>query len=502
MKNVAKIAQRFKRQGSGLATIALWLLLFASDAHAQWSPIANMPVTKEQHGCAALNGFVYSMGGIGPSNTCYRYDIALNSWAAIASMPTAVAYPSACALNGRIYVTGGYAGCCGGTETAALQVYDPILNSWTTLAPMPAARAAHGSAALGGKLYVVGGSIGATTFATLFEYDPALNTWATRASMANNRYQLIAAAANGRLYAVGGFNTGVTNVNEEYNPATNTWVTRAPLALARYLHGGGSVEDNGQTKIVVAGGYSGGWLNNSALYNPVTNTWAANPNMSSIRGRVAGAGENNCFYMVAGYSGASSLSTAERLCFAIPLPVEFLSLEGNRVGDDVHLTWHVSEHEGLNTFIVERSSDGVTFQGIGEVQTEDAIMGTAYGFVDEDSHNLGSGIVFYRIQQADIDGKTAYSSVLPMHLEPQSIHMVISPNPATTTLNCHLFSPKKQSMQIQIIDLLGNVLVTRDASVSQEQEMHQIDISSLAAGIYVAKLSSGSNARQLKFIKE
>ena len=80
--------------------------------NTSWTPVANMAHPRSLHGCVALAGKLYAVGGLGADDEVL--------------------------------------------DTA--EVYDPQTDGWQPLAKMTTARAAFGLAAVGGKVYAIGES--------------------------------------------------------------------------------------------------------------------------------------------------------------------------------------------------------------------------------------------------------------------------------------------------------------------------------------------------------
>lgn len=473
--------------------------LSVATSRAQWAYIASMPATKEMHATAVLDGYLYIIGGSGPSNTCYRYNIATNTWSSIANLPTAVSYPSAAGYNSKLYVTGGYAGCCGGTETAALQIYDPATNTWSAGAAMPATRAAHGSATLGGRIYVVGGSIGATLYNTLFCYDPVANTWATLASMPTARYQVTAEAANGKLYATGGYNATWLTAHEEYDPVANTWAVRAAMPTGRYLQAGGAYQDGGSDKVFICGGYSGGWQNTCRSYDPLTNTWSALANMLVVRGRVSGAASGACIYMAGGTNGTSATATAESVCPGTILPLDVLFFDGYRRGEEIQLSWVIADaNAGAE---LQRSYDGVHFETLLRNEPAQAAV-PATGFVDSEAPASGADAAYYRLSLSHPDGSTGFSEVLAFDLSASGFSMNLYPNPVRSRITCDIQAHDTHQLKVTILDALGRIHRSAELLTVEGFNSFNLDVDDLAQGVYFLRITSESGQQMKKFVKE
>uniref|UniRef100_A0A1A9US75 Uncharacterized protein n=1 Tax=Glossina austeni TaxID=7395 RepID=A0A1A9US75_GLOAU len=85
---------------------------------------------------AAVNGYVYALGGHGGLSifdSVERYDPVNDVWRKMKSMLNRRCRLGVAALNGKLYACGGYDG---NSFLRSVQVYDPIKNCWFLVAPM------------------------------------------------------------------------------------------------------------------------------------------------------------------------------------------------------------------------------------------------------------------------------------------------------------------------------------------------------------------------------
>ncbi len=86
---------------------------------------------------------------------------------------------------------------------------------------------------------------------------------------------------------------------------------------------------------------------------------------------------------------------------------EVLAGEKNRANT---ISWNTNKEENNDRFIIERSSDGLLFTGIGLVNgAGNRNTLTTYNYTDND---YALGINYYRIKQIDIEGHASYSVVV------------------------------------------------------------------------------------------
>jgi N-acetylneuraminic acid mutarotase len=144
-----------------LATVEIY-----DPATDSWATRVNMPTPRAALGVAAVNGFIYTVGGLNyalgllGSDIVERYDPAQDSWSTSTSMPTPRLGLALSEADGALYATGGVGfDSAGNSEVPlrTLEIYDPGSDSWSSGADMSQSRFLHGSATVDGHVYVFGG---------------------------------------------------------------------------------------------------------------------------------------------------------------------------------------------------------------------------------------------------------------------------------------------------------------------------------------------------------
>ena len=262
-----------------------------------WTTQTPYPVAVYDEAVAALNGALYSFGGVSNSsaiNAAYRYDPGTDQWTPLTGMPEVRNGASAVSDGTSIYILGG---SFGGQPTNTIWRYDPGANTYTSLATMPHL-VAYGSAVfLNGKIYRINGF---TTGPQVDVYTIATNTWAAGPT---NPFQVEngSAATDGTyIYTAGGDSNG-TAQNKTYrlDPSTGTWddAAIADLPAARKEVTGDMV--NGRW--ILAGGRDiNGALLGAIAWDPATNTWTVVPGMPTPAYRAGAATVSGSLYVVAG----------------------------------------------------------------------------------------------------------------------------------------------------------------------------------------------------------
>ncbi|MBI2258432.1 MAG: hypothetical protein HYU67_05990 [Flavobacteriia bacterium] len=99
----------------------------------------------------------------------------------------------------------------------------------------------------------------------------------------------------------------------------------------------------------------------------------------------------------------SNISTA--------LPIEMTEFTASCSNNRVEIHWTTESEINNIMFTIEKSDDGVNFYPIGTLDGSlYSLFPNSYSFYDNSYSS--SAIVYYRLKQTDIDGKTAYSDII------------------------------------------------------------------------------------------
>jgi hypothetical protein len=183
------------------------------------------------------------------------------------------------------------------------------------------------------------------------------------------------------------------------------------------------------------------------------------------------------------------------------LPVTMDKLKGQVTdGNLAQLSWRTLSEQNNKGFEIQRSADGNTFNTVGFVASK-AANGTSkeeitYSFTDADAIN---GTAYYRLQQTDIDGKTALSNTVRLTTkEKGAFELVAVPNPVKNNLNIRTYGERGNDAHILITDLSGKVVRRINVTTSEAN----IDMSSVSNGIYLLKYTDANRTQTIKVSKQ
>lgn len=179
------------------------------------------------------------------------------------------------------------------------------------------------------------------------------------------------------------------------------------------------------------------------------------------------------------------------------LPVNFTQFNAQEKEGKVQVKWTTANESNNSHFIIERSADGKTFNGIAQVNAHTPSNGTgSYSSVDE---NPLAGISYYRLKQVDKNGKSAYSTIARVNLNAiGKFGFDVYPNPVSGS-NIQVSFTKTVSgpAEVKVIDLSGRVQLNEKMNVND----NRLNIRhNLTKGVYILRIRSQQSEISNKII--
>jgi hypothetical protein len=175
------------------------------------------------------------------------------------------------------------------------------------------------------------------------------------------------------------------------------------------------------------------------------------------------------------------------------LPVTWLYVNATQKSDRVVLTWGTSAEMNSAYFIVERSSNGIEFKEAGRVEaSNNSVVDQHYSF--NDVVTAGQKL-YYRLKQTDKDGTYNYSKMVSVQTEGQATAR-LQPNPVQQNFRVQLPDNTQKAM-LAIYNAAG-ILVHKQTI----NNMQQVHVQQLSAGIYYLNIQQGNKQFSLKMVKQ
>lgn len=287
-------------------------------------PRAALPLPRQEHAVAALDGEIYLIGGFhGPQATAsiQVYSPESDEWRDAADFPEPLHHSNVAVVGGKLYVLGYHTAEGLNRASGRSFVYTPPptgergLGEWRELPPLPVlddvagqeADTKRGSscvAALGGVIYLFAGANDRGTLLDSSAFDTANESWEILPAMPVKREHCVAAAVDGRVYIVSGRADSIQGVEPEswvYDPQARSYEERAPIPTPR----GGAAGALLRGRIYVFGGEGNpndpsGVFSEVEVYDPRTDSWESLPAMQTARHGYGAATVGDRIYLPGG----------------------------------------------------------------------------------------------------------------------------------------------------------------------------------------------------------
>ena len=234
----------------GVTTSSVFYAPLNGDGTAgNWSYISSLPSAIEQHGAAAGNGYLYTLGGVkGGSETSTVFYAPINAngslgnWSSTTALPGVIFGQIVDFNNGYVYSAGGNTG----SEVTSTVYYaaingDGSISNWSSTSPMPSPVYQGGGGIDNSYIYSVGGLFGSVTSSVFYapiNSTGSLGVWSTGTSLPAPRDRHAVIAAGGIIYAIGGADSGSNNTSSVLFAPLNTdgsvgnWADTTPIPFA------------------------------------------------------------------------------------------------------------------------------------------------------------------------------------------------------------------------------------------------------------------------------
>ena len=194
-------------------------------------------------------------------------------------------------------------------------------------------------------------------------------------------------------------------------------------------------------------------------------------------------------FKVINSTGDSALATVNVTQTGI-LPVTLIDFTGKNNNDKIALEWQVASEINVSRYTIERSSDGQSFENIGQLNSNNLYnIQSNYNFADNFPLQ---GINYYRLVMIDKDGSIEYSKTVLVSVKNALsftlLNMVLSAG--TTNIKTIINSNYQQVTQLAVADVNGRIIFTESLQLQKGFNAIDKNIPSLKTGVYFAKLFS------------
>lgn len=183
-----------------------------------------------------------------------------------------------------------------------------------------------------------------------------------------------------------------------------------------------------------------------------------------------------------------------------PLPVDLIGFSASWSGSVAVLNWETASELNNDYFEVLWSTDGLTFEPIGEVAGNGTTpVGATYSF---DHYNAESNN-FYRLRQVDFDGTEDFSSVVNLNRSGgEANNLEAYPNPFTSQLTVSITAFQSESGTLEIRSASGQTVYEQAVElVAGSQNFNLSGLESIPSGTYILSIKTPLFSESVRVLK-
>ena len=185
------------------------------------------------------------------------------------------------------------------------------------------------------------------------------------------------------------------------------------------------------------------------------------------------------------------------------LPIDLIDFRAFCDDKGIELNWQTSTEKDNQSFMIERSEDGINFFTIGEIPGSVSTEKVQYYYFNDISPNLG--INYYRLKQQDLDGKITIFNTISVEAncsKDQDVTFSLFPNPADKNLFVDFNLGNNSYITFEICNSMGQIVKTiPNKHFDKGFQKMSIDVSTLSSGVYYFKSHFNEKIKVMKFIK-
>ena len=169
--------------------------------------------------------------------------------------------------------------------------------------------------------------------------------------------------------------------------------------------------------------------------------------------------------------------------FSSTLPVTLMSFTAKVINEKIMLQWKTASEINNAFFDVEHSRDGVTFTKMGRLAGKGTTnLEQSYQFFDATPFY---GNNYYQLKQIDIDNNYHYSGIVYAFITINRLMVTgFYPNPVINILRFSVIAPEKNTIHIQVNDMLGRLVLQQQQAIIKGENNQQLDLNYLTSGVY------------------
>lgn len=176
---------------------------------------------------------------------------------------------------------------------------------------------------------------------------------------------------------------------------------------------------------------------------------------------------------------------------SFPLPVEMIYFEVKKTTCDITLEWATASELNNDKFIIEHSTNGTYFEGIGEISGKGTSSEKViYTFTDSAPQRIN----YYRLRQIDFDKTENLSPIVTGRKNcEEKLEVQILPNITSHLSMIQLLGGADDELQIQLLSAQGKSIKKFKMSHRDRASQSPLNVTFLPEGVYYLQIFSPKN---------
>ncbi len=203
----------------------------------------------------------------------------------------------------------------------------------------------------------------------------------------------------------------------------------------------------------------------------------------------------------------ADLSTTGTMFFRIsstsyataPLPIELVSFSAQCNQNKVYINWTTASETNNDYFTISRTSNGTNIQQMAIIDGAGTSSNLKnYSWVD---NTPLEGNLYYYLSQTDYDGTTRSYNFVSINCEDvEENFSILNLSSNEEFINVFYNASSSGLHAIKIIDVLGKVILNKEAIASKGNNEIQLDALNLSGGIYILNINNGNKSISQKIM--
>ena len=178
------------------------------------------------------------------------------------------------------------------------------------------------------------------------------------------------------------------------------------------------------------------------------------------------------------------------------LKTDFTQFTGQLLTKNAYLTWAMSDEQDIESYEIEKSSDGINFVKSNSVSAKNATE-SVYGFTDPEEI---SSSTYYRLKMIDKNGAYKYSKIILINVTNEfDVKNLV--NPFYNTITADVIVPRSGVLYISLYDNQGKIVKNMQLNVHKGVNDIRLDGIDAPNGIYYLSFDYEDAAIKKKLIK-